>query len=138
MLRCTGFRCSGFSKDSRGAAGGEVARPKPQVATAASKDTGCGPDSTSVAAGSSHKAPPTPEEEAIISQAIDMLCCDRQDVVRPSGRMWPATTNSFNHVDIGTVLDARYVCQLTVIENLKIADKIIGPEIVIDTLLSSH
>lgn len=42
-----------------------------------------GLDSTTVTTGSSHKAAPTPEEEAIITQAIEMLCCDRQDVVRP-------------------------------------------------------
>lgn len=42
-----------------------------------------GLDSPTVTTGSSQKAAPTPEEEAIITQAIEMLCCDRQDVVRP-------------------------------------------------------
>ena len=51
---------------------------------AAPKDAAIGSDPPLAAGITSSKVPPTPEEEAIISQAIEMLCCERQAVVRPS------------------------------------------------------
>ena len=72
--------------------------------------------------------PRTEAEEAIIAQAIEMLGCDRSAVVRshfssvlPRGLAW---------------LTGR-VSQIAVIDNIKIADKIPGPENVIDRLLTN-
>lgn len=79
----------GFSIDSKGADGGGTAAHPPMklLATAAATDAGSGLDSMPVTTGSSHKADPTPEEETIISQAMEMLCCDRQAVVRSSSHL---------------------------------------------------
>eukprot|EP01043_Picozoa_sp_COSAG02_P063118 COSAG02_NODE_8869_length_2416_cov_117.666811_1_plen_101_part_00 len=75
----------GFSTDSKGAHGRETAAHPPMMLQAAvTTDAGSGLDSTPATTGSSHKADPTPEEETIITQAIEMLCCDRQAVVRSS------------------------------------------------------
>eukprot|EP01043_Picozoa_sp_COSAG02_P016452 COSAG02_NODE_724_length_18036_cov_162.971511_1_plen_3396_part_00 len=86
-LRCC--LTSGFSPDNKGAGGETTAHPPMTLdaAAAATTDAGGGLDSMPSTAGSSHKTDPTPEEETIISQAIEMLFCDRQAVVRSSGHL---------------------------------------------------
>jgi ubiquitin C-terminal hydrolase len=79
---------AGFSPDNASAsavtaAGHSEPRAHSPPSGVASKDAGSGSDATPMGVGTSHKAEPTPEEEAIISQATAMRGCGRQAVVCP-------------------------------------------------------
>ena len=74
--------------------------------------------------------PRTEAEEAIIAQAIEMLGCDRSAVVRSHCSPGPPCPR-------GLAWLMGRVSQIAVIDNIKIADKIPGPENVIDRLLTN-
>ena len=131
---------------SSGATGGGAARDHPPLI--ATKDTGTGPS-----VGMSQKAPPyvvapgpaLPFAEGSLTRVAAALCPGprrrRPSSPRPSrcsaaiARPWCAAISPRSF--LAGSLGSRAVSQIAVIDNIKIADKIPGPENVIDRLLTN-